>query len=343
MHDDKGAFNYEQSLKNSTKSNPIIFGNDMNTKIFDEGYTMDDLNNISELKTPEFNNDGNFKRKFKSYFNVINNSYLPDVDFGEKSRAITDAYRSANHLPSTMNDKSVFEKMQSDIKTKDLLINKAKQHNYTPIVDVQTGKQILSTLFSNIPSAEFVDYTSDYKGDSSTGIDYTTIAKRSGFSSGQQLLDYMDKHPELISKNNTDGRFMMQIPSNVNGVDKQGNLTFKNDVPEFKHIGFVDTNSHKVSVNAISKVRERESEGKQDEVEVASRQVQNNGRIYTIKSFHDGKSKKIIEQLYDSNGNKIKTQEESVDGFINDENQNIYHGEILNAYQIAHQKDNKSE
>lgn len=363
MTDEMSMYKRKKALEQTQEESPIILGNDMNTTIFDEGTASDIVNKLKTVKTGKpglanlFNNDmPGFKNgKLTSASPTISGgdvvSFSSDgfkkrLGIAQKNyndiKNALDVYRRQKGIKSNISDEAVYNQLMSDGNAK-VVLQTAKQHEYTPIVDVQTGKQILSTVRSNLSTAEFVDYNTNFKGDSETGTDFTTIAKRSGFSSGEQLLDYIDKRPELISKNNTDGRFMMQVPTNVTGVDKQGNLTFEGNSPEYKHIGFTATNSHKTSVGAINKIRSRESQGKEDTVEISSRPIQSNGSMYTIKSFHNGKTGEIIEQLYDANGKKIKTQKTNSSSFINDENQNIYYGEIVNAYKIAHQKGNKSE
>jgi len=253
------------------------------------------------------------------------------------TKKLIDAYRKENYAKMNLKGKTdagVFKIMQGDVNGA-LNASKSKQHNYSPIADEKTGKQILNTTFSNIPAAEFVDYSSDYKGDSESGADYSTMAKKLGFQNGQQLLDYMDKHPALMSRNNTDGRFMMQVPSNISGIDKQGNLSFEGGAPEYKMIGWAATNSHKDKVKAINSVRSRITQESKD-TKLISKRSAGNGAV--IQTYHDGKSNKIIRIMIDSNGNKIDEGVSSVEDYYNDENSGIHYGEVVPAYDMAHKK-----
>lgn len=326
-----------KKLNEAPPEEKLIYSQSMNTPVFDEGYRP---NNITELinGNPIFNKDGSIGNvsDIAGVFggNIMKNLMQKDQD---ALRGLISAYRKENYTKMNLKGKTdagVFKIMKGDI-TGAINASKSKQHNYSPIADEKTGKQILNTTFSNITALEMVDYSSDYKGDSSSGTDYSTIAKRLGFTNGQQLLDYMDKHPALMSKNNTDGRFMIQVPSNIKSVGKNGELEFKGGAPEYKMIGWSATNSHKEKVKAINSVRSRITKGDKDTKLISKRDV---GDGAVIQTYHDGKSNKIIRIMFDANGKKIDEGVFSVDKFYDDENAGIHYGEVVPAYDIAHQK-----
>ena len=138
-----------------------------------------------------------------------------------------------------------------------------------------------------------------------------------------------------MSKNNTDGRFMIQVPSNIKSVGKNGELEFKGGAPEYKMIGWAATNSHKEKVKAINSVRSRITKGDKDTKLISKRDV---GDGAVIQTYHDGKSNKIIRIMFDANGKKIDEGVFSVDKFYDDENAGIHYGEVVPAYDISHQK-----
>ena len=334
--DEMSMYKRKKALEQTTQEEKLIYGQSMNTPIFDEGYRPDNV--ISLIGgNPIFNKDGSVGNvnDISGLFggNAMKNLMQKDQD---ALKGLISAYRKENYTKMNLKGKTdagVFKIMKGDI-TGAINASKSKQHNYSPIVDEKTGKQILNTTFSNIPAAEFVDYSSDYKGDSESGIGFTTMAKRLGFQNGQQLLDYMDKHPALMSRTNTDGRFMMQVPSNISGVDKQGNLSFEGGAPEYKMIGWAATNSHKGRVKAINSVRSRITKGDKD-TKLISKRSAGNGDV--IQTYHDGKSNKIIRIMIDSNGNKIDEGVFSVEDYYNDENSGIHYNEVIPAYNISHQ------